>query len=145
MFSSHGDNPAVGCVDCHPAHEAFEAALPLDILPTPVAQSQGQGYDYYSSNSSCLGCHNSAALFGDLREGFVVLNTVNYHELHVMQGQSLCIECHEPHGSMFRSLLRGRLLDGSSFSFRPGIGGGSCSVRCHGVEHDNWSYVSKVY
>jgi hypothetical protein len=144
MVSRHAPLQA-RCIDCHPPHAPLRAALPLDILPPRIAREQGFAADPYASNADCLRCHNAASLLGGLQEGFVVLNTVNYHELHVLRGQSLCIECHEPHGGILRALMRDELLDGSSFTYRPLADGGTCSVRCHGVEHQDFRYSNRAY
>jgi predicted CXXCH cytochrome family protein len=135
---------SVACRDCHPAHAEFRAALPQSILP-PSLQSPGpRNYDWQLSNESCLQCHSSVALTTRLDRGFVTLNTVNYHELHLVRGSALCIECHQPHGSVKNHLLRSILPDNEHMSYIPRPDGGSCTTNCHGVEHSNWDYRNRV-
>lgn len=77
--------------------------------------------------------------------GFVALNTVNYHERHVQAGRCLCIECHDPHGSVKPAMLRTELLSGEALSFRQRHNGGNCTVSCHGVDHQAWGYANAAY
>ena len=132
------------CRDCHAPHTPFQAALPADLLPADVRDRWGSAFDWYRSNETCLRCHSQASLLLPLNSGFVVLNTTNYHALHVQIGRSLCIECHSPHGSTRPALLRDRLLDGGVFSYTQRPTGGTCAVLCHGVDHRDWTYQSKV-
>jgi predicted CXXCH cytochrome family protein len=130
----------IACRDCHPAHEPFQAGLPAALIPASARRGVTRAYDWQQSNELCLKCHSAPELTLRLDSGFVVLNTVNYHEAHLARGQSLCIECHEPHGSTRPALLRQRLLDGEAFSFMPRPNGGSCATNCHGVAHVDWEY-----
>lgn len=130
----------IACRDCHPAHQPLHAALPRELISPSVRQGMTRNYDWQASNASCLRCHSAVALTTRLDSGFAVLNTVNYHELHVVSGQTLCIECHTPHGSTRPALLRMRLLDGEAFSYMPRPDGGNCTTNCHGVDHLNWPY-----
>lgn len=144
LYSGHSGIRAVSCRDCHPAHEPLRAALPLDLLPRSVARNWGNAYDYAQSNASCTRCHPDAWLMTPLDHGFVTLNTVNYHSLHVRQGQCLCTECHEPHGSMRTKLLRSTLLSGDSMTVIEKTDGATCSTRCHGVDHNGFGYINRV-
>jgi predicted CXXCH cytochrome family protein len=134
----------VQCRECHPAHAATTVALPASLLADSARASFTRSYDWLASNELCLQCHGSGELTLRLDGGFAVLNTVNYHELHVVRGQSLCVECHEPHGSTRPALMRSRLLEGGDLTFIPAPDGGRCSTNCHGVDHPNWSYVNSV-
>jgi predicted CXXCH cytochrome family protein len=140
--SHHGAEAS--CRDCHPAHAPFAAALPLDLVPGEAQDAWNRTYDWYKSNASCLRCHSEAGLMVATDRGFVVLNTVNYHAEHVQAGRSLCIECHEPHGSTRPALLRSRLIGGGVLTFVPRPTGGTCAVLCHGVDHRDWAYTNRV-
>lgn len=140
MAHSHGEMKGLRCIDCHPAHEPLRAALPALLVPQP-ARRAWHAYDWQASNSGCLHCHPAGTLFFSLTQGFVMLNTENYHERHVERGV-LCIECHEPHGSLQHAMLRTRLLTGETLSCLPESSGGHCSITCHGVQHEGWEYRS---
>lgn len=144
-FFSHGRDPRVTCRDCHPPHEPLAAQLPSPLLPAGEAERWLASYDWYASAEGCLRCHPPAQLLLETREGFVTLNTVNYHDVHVMRGRVLCIECHNPHGSNRRGMLRGSLLTGETLSYFERMDGGSCSVTCHGIVHDSWQYTNRMF
>jgi predicted CXXCH cytochrome family protein len=140
--SHHGAETT--CRGCHPAHEPFQAQLPLGLLPGDVRARWSSAFDWYQSNQLCLRCHTEASLLLPLDRGFVVLNTANYHDLHIEAGRCLCTECHAPHGSTRPALLRPQLVDGNVFSYRPQANGGTCAVLCHGVDHRDWAYTNRV-
>ena len=142
---SHGFSPGVRCRDCHEPHAPFAAAVPESLLSDDLAELRGAGYDWRESSRACLNCHGEAQLTLGLTEGFVTLNTVNYHDLHLQSGRTMCIECHDPHGSQRRGMIRRTLLTGEVLHYIEEPDGGTCAVRCHGVEHDGWTYRNEVY
>jgi predicted CXXCH cytochrome family protein len=137
-MSRHSAN--VACRDCHSAHQPLRAALPHELVPPSLRSELSSNYDWQASNELCLKCHSPGALTTRLDRGFAVLNTVNYHQVHLERGQALCVECHEPHGAARPGLIRQRLLDGEVLSFMPGPFGSTCTTACHGVDHAGWSY-----
>jgi hypothetical protein len=142
---SHGFAPGVRCHDCHDPHDPLASAVPESILTNDLAELRGSSYDWRESNRACLSCHGEAQLTLGLTDGFVTLNTVNYHDLHLQLGRAMCIECHDPHGSLRPGMIRLELLSGELFGYSWDLEGGTCAVRCHGVEHDGWTYRNKVY
>ena len=140
LFFSHPERQPLQCRECHPPHEPFQAALPISLIPTLEREARQRNYDWYQSNSLCLGCHSLGTLFWETREGFALLNTENYHERHVIKGQVMCVECHESHGSTRKAMLRTRLLSRELLGFSETIKGGRCSAMCHGVDHEEFSY-----
>lgn len=142
---SHGFVPGVMCRDCHSPHQPLEAAIPSSLLEKDLQELRGSNYDWYESNTLCLKCHSPASLTMSLSEGFVTLNTENYHDQHLELGNVMCIECHDPHGSRNPGMVRSELLTGEALYFLEEVGGGTCAVVCHGVEHDGWSYTNKVF
>jgi len=142
---SHGSDPRVRCRDCHPAHEPLRAALPLPLLPSSLREGWQGINDWYLGNSACLQCHAPGSLIFPLDQGFVTLNTTNYHQVHLDNGLLFCVECHEPHGSRHRGMMRDTLLDGRLLQFDEQIDGASCTVTCHGVDHQDWRYINQVF
>jgi len=135
----------VHCRDCHPAHDPLLVALPGDFLPAGSLRSWSGAYDWWTSNDQCLTCHEPVNLLMSLDQGFIILNTTNYHDTHVTGAQVLCLECHTPHGSIYDSLLRTQLLNDNPLLYGSLADGGTCSVICHGINHDNWQYTNRVY
>lgn len=140
---THGFAPGVRCRSCHEPHEPFDVAIPESLLTGDLADLRGSSYDWRESNRACLTCHSETQLTLSLSDGFVTLNTVNYHDVHLEQGNTMCIECHNPHGSLRPGMLRSRLLTGELFGYSEDPSGGTCAVRCHGVEHDDWTYRNR--
>jgi hypothetical protein len=142
---AHGDNPRITCRACHPPHTPLSAALPAALVAAEWREAYTGGYDWWLSNQLCLGCHPAGELLFGLDRGFATLNTVNYHDVHVMRGRVLCLECHDPHGGNRRAMVRGRLLSGEVLGYMDNFDGGSCTVICHGINHDAWQYINAVY
>jgi hypothetical protein len=145
MQYGHTEMRSLRCCDCHPAHTPLRAALPAQFVPQPVRPYWLGAYDWERSNADCLACHPAMLLTMDLRQGFVTLNTENYHALHVQQARVLCIECHAAHGSYIPAMLRPVLLTGEALSYAPRSNGGSCSATCHEVSHNGWQYANRAY
>lgn len=145
MPSSHGERQAARCRDCHPPHQPLWAALPAHLVPQPARAGWQGSYDWQKSNSDCLACHPAGQLLYGVTQGFVTLNTENYHALHVQAGRVLCLECHTAHGSFQPKLLRSRLLTGEVLSYTQHSNGGTCNLQCHSIVHDNWQYVNSAY
>jgi hypothetical protein len=145
LLSSHRVGTLTPCITCHPPHKPLQAALPRPLLPPDVADAFDAAFDPQRSNGSCLGCHSMGLLTMRLDQGFVTLNTENYHDLHVVRSGILCIECHDPHGAPRDALMRPTLLTGELLGYRPTGRGATCSVTCHGVEHANWEYVNTIH
>ena len=104
----------------------------------------GNSSDWYGSNQECLSCHGPAQLMMQLSSGFVTLNTENYHDIHVVRGNVMCVECHDPHGSIYSPMVRSELPTGEIMIYLDQPDGGTCAVVCHGVDHDGWSYINQV-
>jgi hypothetical protein len=142
----HDNHPAIRCKDCHPPHGPLQAGLPAELLPPGTRAVWQRNYDWRASNDLCLRCHQPGELFFFTNQGgFVTANTANYHELHVIDGQALCIECHNPHGGARDAFMRERLITGEVLSYYREMDGGTCAVNCHGVQHDYWKYTNKVF
>jgi predicted CXXCH cytochrome family protein len=118
--------------------------MPLQLLPPNVADDWSGSYSYTRTNDGCLSCHPELELLDGLRGGFATLNTINFHGLHVRLGQCLCIECHEPHGTVHPFMLRPRLMTGEALILRQAMDGANCTVRCHHIDHAAWAYRNKV-
>ena len=87
----------------------------------------------------CYRCHDRNSILGN--ESF------SRHREHVVRARTPCSACHAPHGvsgsptehghliNFDLAIVGGRRLYQDTGRFR-----GSCSLRCHGVEHVNFTY-----
>jgi predicted CXXCH cytochrome family protein len=68
------------------------------------------------------------------------------HELHVVEQRTACSTCHDPHASagpmlvnFDRSIVAPNSQGVLQFT-RISPGHGTCSLRCHGEDHNSFSY-----
>ena len=144
------------CGDCHaserspasggagpggPHGSTYEGLLAMRYEFDP--QSSGGG----SRDGLCFKCHDSGILFSDV--SFL-------HRKHVLEKNTSCINCHDPHGSavyphllnfLTRANVAGRTwrITGAGGFSEPtwqgnGEFSGTCWLNCHGVVHDGRSY-----
>lgn len=145
MVSTHGRHPQVTCRRCHAPHKPLQAALPSVLVPQSIRGQWTAGYDWQTSNAACFDCHTAAETMVSLLAGFITLNTENYHERHVVRGRILCVECHDPHGSMQPMMIRGQTIGGELLLYRKTPDGGNCDTVCHGVQHNALGYRNRLY
>jgi predicted CXXCH cytochrome family protein len=137
LFHAHGPRLGVRCIECHPAHTPLQAALPSDTLPR--SRRTMQRFRPQFSNDACTTCHSLTALALTSYAGFTDTARGNLHQLHTNAG-SLCIECHAPHGSTQKAMVRLDLLNGDDLVYQALPDGGRCSTSCHGVQHNGIEY-----
>jgi hypothetical protein len=144
------------CSDCHsgdtspasggvgsagPHGSRFEGILALQYEFDPQSNFNRV------SGSLCLKCHDAGSLYG---------NDSFPHRLHVLDNNTSCINCHDPHGSavyphlinfLTTSNVSGRTLEitGTATHSEPtwednGRYSGTCYLNCHGTVHDGTSY-----
>ncbi len=87
----------------------------------------------------CYRCHDRNSILGN--ESF------SRHREHIVRGRTPCSACHAPHGvpgnsaqhdhliNFDLSIVTGRRWYQSTGRFR-----GTCTLRCHNVEHVNFTY-----
>ena len=137
----------VNCSDCHTSDDDAGAAGPHGsrvpgLLGADYSQQDGQP-ESASSYALCYSCHRREAILGD--------GPFPLHRLHVVDQRTSCALCHDPHGATAaRALVRFNepsaitgVLPSSSgrLEFRSDVAGqGSCSLTCHGVDHDPLGY-----
>ncbi len=140
----------ISCGDCHgsddpagpkgPHGSKYQGLLVLDYQIDDGRPESEQAY------SLCYKCHDRVSILSN--ESFP------YHSLHIQgrlggQDGTSCFTCHDAHGStQYTNLIKfnenvvfenaaGRLkFEAQGYSARHG----SCSLNCHGVEHDAKDY-----
>jgi len=95
----------------------------------------------------CYKCHRRTSILGD--------QSFPYHKLHIVDQQAPCSACHDPHGVTpildvdsdhthlvnFDTVIVRPIRQTGPLSFRDlGRYSGSCTLTCHGVEHEDARY-----
>ena len=139
----------IKCTDCHNnsdplfprgPHGSFYQYLLTDMYITDDNTPESP-----SSYALCYQCHDRA----------VVISNLSFeHELHVKDQKAPCSACHDPHGI---SAMQGNAVNNShlinfdlaivspnSFGrieyITEGRFSGRCSLRCHGIDHNEVRY-----
>jgi predicted CXXCH cytochrome family protein len=144
------------CSDCHssdtspaaggtgpagPHGSQFEGILALRYEFNPQSNFN------FVSGSLCFKCHDAGNLYSDVSFP---------HRQHVIDNNTSCINCHDPHGStVYQHLINFQtqtnasgqqlLITGTETHFEPtwedkGRYSGTCYLNCHGVVHEGSSY-----
>lgn len=140
------------CTDCHNNDEWTSTGIkpkgPHGSRYQPILEREFDQIDpnpeSFPAYALCYKCHNQTSLLGSGRFP---------HRLHVVDKQASCTVCHNAHGSrqnphLINFLLRDRLNKVVVSANGKGLiqfvsttpGHGSCSLRCHGTDHDQKSY-----
>ncbi|MGE5323463.1 MAG: cytochrome c3 family protein [Actinomycetota bacterium] len=108
--------------------------------PAPTPGSSSPGVSYTLSNYAlCDKCH-------DVQNSVMQDRSFRLHSMHVQGERAACSTCHDPHASSApmlinfdRSIVAPNSAGVLQFT-RTGTGHGTCSLRCHGENHNNESY-----
>ena len=148
LLSPYTRSSKIYCGDCHNSDSGSRAGGagpdgPHGSLHVPILERQLVLKDYRDESSGvyalCYKCHSRNSILSD--ESF------DLHRLHVVEEQTACTTCHDSHGvagnthlinfntEYVRPNAKGRLAfdDGGSQQ-------GSCSLTCHGADHDAAAY-----
>jgi hypothetical protein len=138
----------IGCTDCHnndqgpgaggqgpngPHGSAYAPLLERHLVLTDFSAEGGDAY------ALCYKCHSRRSILDD--ESFPG------HRKHVQDEKVACTTCHDPHGVNGNAALMNFNVDyvspgkqGQMQFARTGRFQGSCTLNCHGAQHDGWSY-----
>lgn len=154
-------NGSMYCTSCH-ADDDDVSEGPHGSDFEPILRERydlyggGGGYDSYAL---CYRCHDSASILANESFGTKGARTTasgGGHSGHLAAGAS-CATCHDPHGVPDRGFLGGggshtnlinfdvrsvQALEGYPEPIYEdlGPGAGSCTLACHGVNHDHLAY-----
>ena len=133
----------LACTDCHGSDGNDAPAGPHGSAFAPILKENYQTEDGRAESSYeyalCYRCHSRSVILG--RGAFPE------HRRHLVDAKASCRACHNSHGSSKYSHLidfdkrivtantQGRLQ-----YVEKGSGSGSCSLLCHGRDHDEESY-----
>lgn len=132
----------ITCSACHQPHGSDQPEM-LEL----AAASDDHTVESPSAYALCYKCHDRDVLLSDA-------SMFKPHQRHVVTAQTPCSACHDPHGV---SALQGNpvnnahLIDFDVSIVQPnakglrqyesaGSASGSCSLSCHGREHDHLGY-----
>jgi predicted CXXCH cytochrome family protein len=144
-------NSRIYCTDCHsnntgPGAGGTGPAGPHGSTFTPLLERRMDTADRVTESATiyalCYKCHNRTVILSGT--GF------RYHETHLTSsGRTSCTTCHDSHGVAGSTHLINfntayvtkstRLNSGPTYKDN-GNGRGSCTLTCHGTDHDNWTY-----
>lgn len=143
--SSHlVQNSQTNCITCHNPHAN------LKIPPQHWQMDRGNlsimlDYSINRQQDYCTRCHSTLILTSNYSSHFSNGMFSNLHDRHLKAGAT-CLECHNPHGSIYPHLIRTEVEVRSDFPIGNTLNyinigsGGMCTVRCHGESHQGSVY-----
>ncbi len=148
LIDPYTESSIIACTDCHnndqgPGAGGNGPAGPHGSAFEPILERQLVLTDFVGENSGtyamCYKCHD--------RDVLMIEATPGLHRKHVVEKLCACTTCHDPHGVAGNTHLinfnpdyvtagsNGRL----EFIDR-GAGSASCSLTCHGQDHEDKGY-----
>jgi predicted CXXCH cytochrome family protein len=154
LISPLSESGVIYCTDCHSSNGNDSPKGPHGSIYPHILKYRYETADYtpesYQNYELCYQCHNRNLILNGL-DSF----TREVHRKHIVEEQTPCNVCHEPHGissSQGNSMNHTHLInfDISVVSPDPVTGklefadlgnfNGSCYLRCHGKNHSPESY-----
>ncbi|NQT88666.1 hypothetical protein HQ560_18010 [bacterium] len=133
----------IACTDCHGGDQAGGARGPHGSMYAPILKANFGAQDGLAESAYryalCYRCHSRSTLLSP--------SSFPKHRSHVVDERASCHTCHDSHGSARNS----HLIRFDTDVVRPNSKGqlryeelgnrrGSCSLSCHGEDHDNQTY-----
>jgi hypothetical protein len=143
LIRPHTESSILACTDCHGSDQGNGPRGPHGSIYEPILKANFDTTDGQAESTHryalCYQCHSRGVLFSP--------SSFREHQSHVMDEKASCHTCHDSHGSVRYS----HLIDFDTDVVRPNSKGqlrfedlgsrrGSCSLSCHGRDHDNQEY-----
>lgn len=141
-------NSVMYCTDCHNSDSSSKAGGagangPHGSIYRPILERNLAIMDFQPESASayamCYKCHDRDKLMSN--------QSFSYHRLHVVDKQTACTTCHDSHGVVnaphlinFNTSYVTPSSNGRLEYISTGTYSGTCSLTCHGVDHNAWSY-----
>ncbi len=145
--------PQVRCIDCHNNDQGPGAMGPGPNGPhgsryAPLLERNLVQIDFQAESANayalCYKCHSRSSILSD--EGFKATDSLGQprgHRFHIVDQRTSCTTCHDSHGvQQSKNLVnfnRAYVSPSANGQLRyTSLGGGnaSCSLTCHGKNHD---------
>jgi predicted CXXCH cytochrome family protein len=143
LISPLTQSSVIYCTSCHGSDNTAGPSGPHgsiypQILKLQYVRTASSNYST-ASYALCFSCHSSTKILSDN-------STFRKHKEHIVDRQTSCNTCHDPHGSTNTNLINFntavvRPNDKGVLSFNDmGDRRGECSLTCHGEDHDRKGY-----
>jgi predicted CXXCH cytochrome family protein len=154
LLPPYGPGSILYCSDCHASDAAGQPGVPRGPHGSNYANLLERNYSTADRTGEspmayalCYKCHDRGVLLSER-------STFRPHARHVVGSSTSCATCHASHGVSAlagNAVNNAHLIDFDVNVVRPnakglrqyasrGAGSGSCSLSCHGKEHDGASY-----
>ncbi len=144
LLQEYNTASIIYCTDCHGSDNPQDAAGPHGSRYSPLLtdnyNTQDNAVESPQAFALCYRCHSRASILDD--------KSFKKHREHIEEGIS-CAACHDPHGvrenthliNFDRAVARPSVKAGAGPTFTDlGNTHGSCTLLCHGEDHDDESY-----
>lgn len=154
LISPLTSSSLIYCTDCHNNNQGPNAggtgpngphgSIYPPLLERNLALKDG-GMESIAQYALCYKCHDQSQILNG--SGGAYGNVASLHRLHVKGANTACTTCHDPHGVPGRTHLINFNTDyvqasSGVLEFRDqGTFSGTCTLKCHGKDHNNTPYV----
>lgn len=147
LINPYTESTIIYCTDCHnndqgPNAGGIGANGPHGSVYTPLLERNLRLTDFGSESAAnytlCYKCHSRSDILGD--------NSFSQHKRHIVEEETACTTCHDPHGVQSATHLINFNLDyvapfnGIIEFVDEGMNTGNCTLTCHGADHNALSY-----
>lgn len=147
LISPYTESSLIYCTDCHNNNQGPNAGGtgpkgPHGSVYAPLLERRlrltDEGTESPSIYALCYKCHDRNSILSD--------QSFAYHKMHIDSEKTACTTCHDPHGVQSATHLINFNLDyatplnGTIEFVDEGTLRGSCTLTCHGKDHDAIHY-----